>query len=231
MRATALLVFLTLSVAVTNVPARADCLDKHVDLEIALQSLKHSHAYYEESQSDLGDAALSAGQHWLDMAENEECSSSALEAFYRELDAEFNPVIKEPLEVDPAQMRLHKEHVAAAYAKKHPSKWALANPGLNPFNVTPKLDPTLNEEATTLNSVAPDTPPEAQQQGITGVVNVVMTLDEHSHVTSASIQSSPSTLLNDAALTAARESTFRTEIRNGKPISATYVFAVEFNNN
>jgi len=89
-----------------------------------------------------------------------------------------------------------------------------------------------NIEATTMNAVAPNTPPYAQQQGITGVVNVVVQLDTNSKIVGTpTVQSSPSDLLNDAAIEATEQSTFRTEIKNCHAVSATYIFAVEFNNN
>jgi TonB family protein len=75
----------------------------------------------------------------------------------------------------------------------------------------------------------PDTPPLAQQQGISGVVQVVVSLDATSQVTNAKIQSSPSAILNNAALSAARQSTFQTQIVNCKPIAADYIFSVDFN--
>jgi periplasmic protein TonB len=99
---------------------------------------------------------------------------------------------------------------------------------------TPKPTPTPvscarpNVAATTLRAVEPDTPPLAQQQGITGTVQVVVSLDAASHVTGTRIQSSPSALLNNAALSAARQSTFQTEIRDCKPIAADYIFTVDF---
>jgi TonB family protein len=89
-----------------------------------------------------------------------------------------------------------------------------------------------NVEATTTNAVAPDTPPIAQQQGITGTVNVLINLDANSKIVGTpTVQSSPSQLLNAAAIKAAEESTFRTEIKNCEPVAATYIFSVEFNNN
>jgi len=104
-----------------------------------------------------------------------------------------------------------------------------------PPTVPPTKPPSCanpNVEATTTNAVAPDTPPIAQQQGITGVVNVLINLDANSHIIGTpTVQSSPSQLLNSAAIKAAQESTFRTEIKNCEPVAATYIFAVEFNNN
>jgi TonB family protein len=82
--------------------------------------------------------------------------------------------------------------------------------------------------ATTLRPLEPDTPALAQQQGISGIVQVVVSLDAQSRVVGARIQSSPSALLNQAALGAARGSQFRTEVKNCEPVAADYVFSVDF---
>ncbi|MDQ6925212.1 MAG: energy transducer TonB, partial [Candidatus Eremiobacteraeota bacterium] len=99
---------------------------------------------------------------------------------------------------------------------------------------TPKPTPTPlscarpNVAATTLHTVAPDTPTMAQQQGIAGVVQVVVSLDAQSRIVGTRIQNSPSVVLNQAALAAARGSQFRTEVKNCEPMSADYVFSVDF---
>ena len=99
---------------------------------------------------------------------------------------------------------------------------------------TPRPTPTPascarpNVPATTLRAIEPDTPQMAQQQGISGTVQVIVALDENSKITGTSIQSSPSAILNNAALSAARNSTFQTEIRDCKPIAARYIFSVDF---
>lgn len=85
-----------------------------------------------------------------------------------------------------------------------------------------------NVPAATIRAVEPDTPVVAQQAGISGTVQVLVSLDENSHITSTRIQSSPSAILNNAALAAAQQSTFRTEIRDCKPIAAVFVFSVDF---
>jgi TonB family protein len=79
-----------------------------------------------------------------------------------------------------------------------------------------------------LRTVEPDTPPMAQQQGITGIVAVDVSLDESSRVVSTRIRSSPSALLNAAALNAARSSVYQTAIRDCKPVPADYVLRVDF---
>jgi outer membrane biosynthesis protein TonB len=107
-------------------------------------------------------------------------------------------------------------------------------PATPPPTPTPKPTPTPascarpNVAASTIRAVEPDTPPMAQQQGITGDVQVVVSLDVNSHVTSTHVQSSPSVVLNNAALQAARQSTFQTEIKDCKPVAADYIFTVSF---
>jgi uncharacterized protein len=85
-----------------------------------------------------------------------------------------------------------------------------------------------NVAARVVRPVEPDIPALAQQQGIEGTVQVVVSLDENSRVTSASIQTSPSAVLNQAALAAARASSFQAEIRDCRPIAAKYLYTVEF---
>lgn len=68
-----------------------------------------------------------------------------------------------------------------------------------------------------VNQVQPDVPPMAQQQGITGDVVVRVTVDASGAVTNAVIQSSPSAILNAAALAAARASTYQAGMQNCQP--------------
>jgi TonB family protein len=76
--------------------------------------------------------------------------------------------------------------------------------------------------------VVPETPALAQAQGISGDVTVIVSLDAASRVVNVRVASSPSDLLDAAALRAARESSFRTEIRDCRPVAADYAFIVEF---
>ncbi|HYW53750.1 MAG TPA: energy transducer TonB [Dongiaceae bacterium] len=85
-----------------------------------------------------------------------------------------------------------------------------------------------NVPATTLRALEPDTPPLAAQQGISGTVQVVVSLDAQSRIAGTRIQTSPSAVLNAAALAAARGSQFRTEVRNCEPVAADYIFSVDF---
>ncbi|HEY4439263.1 MAG TPA: SIMPL domain-containing protein [Candidatus Elarobacter sp.] len=57
---------------------------------------------------------------------------------------------------------------------------------------------------------------------------VVISLNVASEVVNATIQHSPSAILNSAALAAARSSRFRTEVRNCRPIAADYLYVVTF---
>jgi len=115
-----------------------------------------------------------------------------------------------------------------------PSTAPPATPAPAPPTATPKPTPTPlscarpNVPAATIRAVEPDTPPMAAQQGISGTVQVIVSLDVSSHVLSTRVQSSPSAILNQAALSAARGSTFQTEVRDCKPIAAEYIFSVEF---
>ena len=85
-----------------------------------------------------------------------------------------------------------------------------------------------NAPAVVLRAVEPDTPAIAQQQNIGGTVQVVVDLDERSEVTGARLQSSPSAILNAAALSAARRSTYRTQIRDCRPVPSEFVFSATF---
>jgi TonB family protein len=60
-----------------------------------------------------------------------------------------------------------------------------------------------------LRLASPATPPMAQQQGIVGDVVVRVTLDGSGSVTATQIQTSPSAILNQSALAAARASTYQ----------------------
>jgi hypothetical protein len=63
-----------------------------------------------------------------------------------------------------------------------------------------------------------------------GVVEVVVSLDAQSHVTGTRVQSSPSVYLSSAVMAAARRTTYRTEIRDCKPVPSEYLFRVTLGN-
>ena len=85
-----------------------------------------------------------------------------------------------------------------------------------------------NVPAGVVRSVDPETPAMAVQQGIKGDVQVVVSLDEQSRITGAVVQSSPSKILNQVALDAARASTFQTEVWDCRPVAADYLSIVPF---
>jgi outer membrane biosynthesis protein TonB len=111
---------------------------------------------------------------------------------------------------------------------------ATAAPVAPPPTPTPRPTPTPltcarpNVAPATLRAAPPDVPPLAQQQGVAGIVQVVVSLDTQSRIVGTRVLASPSTLLNQAALASARESQFRTEIRNCEPVAADYIFTVDF---
>ena len=87
-----------------------------------------------------------------------------------------------------------------------------------------------NVAASVIHAAPAVASPLAEQQGIHGTVQVVVSLDADSRVVSAAIQTSPSTELNRAAIAAARQSTYQTEIRGCRPIAASYIVPFEFVN-
>lgn len=100
--------------------------------------------------------------------------------------------------------------------------------------IAPRPTPTTaicarpNVPATVIKAVEPDTPPLGAQQGISGTVQVIVSLDADSQVTATRIQSSPSALLNQPALAAARKTAFQTEIRDCRPVARDYIYSVTF---
>lgn len=231
MRSRVFLSVVLLSFIVTTEPAWADCAKRHIYLSLAADAAHHMQVYSSEGDDNMRLAAKSEGRHWYNMAQTEQCSRSSLA--HDALDDRVDRILfagqirrgeqvlhEQALE----RQRQHAANVAAAWAKKHPSKWTLANPGRtpNPYAAHP------NQPARVLKAVEPDTPRVAYEQRIQGTVQVVVSLDEKGQVVDAVIQWSPSPILNEAALAAARKSTFRPEIKNGKPIATKYIFSVDF---
>jgi len=211
-------------------PARADCSKKHVYLSLASDAAHHMRVYDAEGQGEMSTAAMKEGTHWYDMAASEPCARQRLAddkleiALQYTFDADTRRGVQAVHEEALVRARQHAANAAAAWARQHPSKWALAHPGQTP---NPYADHP-NQPARVVKAAPPQMPDVAQQQGITGDVQVLVTLDETGRVINATIQSSPSRVLNEPALAAARNSTFRPEIKNGRPISATYLFVVTF---
>jgi hypothetical protein len=59
-------------------------------------------------------------------------------------------------------------------------------------------------------------------------VTVWVKLDAQSHAIGYKIYSSPSPLLNDAALASAHAATFQTAVRNCRPVPSDYLYTVSF---
>ena len=85
-----------------------------------------------------------------------------------------------------------------------------------------------NVAAVVLRAEPPVTPPEAVRLGAQGPVNVIVSIDALSHVTAVRIASTPSALLNSAALEATLHSAFQAEIYNCVPVARDYIYSVDF---
>jgi hypothetical protein len=86
-----------------------------------------------------------------------------------------------------------------------------------------------NQVGRTLYAAIPKTPPEVRRLGITGIVTVLVKLDEDSNIVLTRIQTSPSALLNEPALEATQHSVFQTSIRDCRPVAGEFIFSVAFN--
>jgi outer membrane biosynthesis protein TonB len=85
-----------------------------------------------------------------------------------------------------------------------------------------------NVTATVTDPAQVDEPEIAKQQGISGDVVVGVSLDANSHLTSVRIISTPSSLLVPAALSAAHQSKFQTDVVDCVPQVSEYKFTVQF---
>jgi len=85
-----------------------------------------------------------------------------------------------------------------------------------------------NKDATMITPASADTPEMAKEQGISGSVEVEVDLDALGHVTGTSVIKTPSSILNSAAITAARQTTYAPQISDCKPVPGQYKFVVDF---
>jgi TonB family protein len=76
----------------------------------------------------------------------------------------------------------------------------------------------------------PAIPAEAQRRGITGQVDVAVSLDATGAVVAENIKSTDSPVLNEASLSAARHSTYAPAIANCVAVAGTYDFIVLYSN-
>ncbi|HWT06130.1 MAG TPA: TonB family protein [Xanthomonadales bacterium] len=95
-------------------------------------------------------------------------------------------------------------------------------PHTRTFDAVPISDPPMScerpfVEGTADHSVAVEAPVMARQQGISGVVTVSVLVDEHGKPSDARIVSSPSSILNAAALAAAKSMTYTQAIYRCAP--------------
>jgi TonB family protein len=82
--------------------------------------------------------------------------------------------------------------------------------------------------ARTIAVADPEMPDIARERNVTGTVEVRVDLSETGAVRAVSIANTPDAVLDDAALEAARHSTYAPEIVDCKAQSGSYLFRVEF---
>lgn len=88
---------------------------------------------------------------------------------------------------------------------------------------------TPNVSAGTIYGATPETPSVARVMHLTGTTYVQVDLEADGSIANTSVSKSSGTpLLDRAALQAARESTFRPEIRGCAPVAGSYIFVVDF---
>lgn len=81
-----------------------------------------------------------------------------------------------------------------------------------------------------VRAVEPDTPPLAQQQGISGTVKLIVSLDVDGTPVTIKVRESPSAILNSSAILAARRSAYQPALRDCVPVPSDYLFTVSFSN-
>ena len=87
-------------------------------------------------------------------------------------------------------------------------------------------------DATTREKFVPETPELAREQGLSGVVHVLVDLSATGAVTSVKIaDSAGSSLLDNAALDAARRTTYSPKTVDCEHVPGEYLFRVEFDSN
>jgi protein TonB len=80
-----------------------------------------------------------------------------------------------------------------------------------------------------LTTATAETPEVAQEQGITGTTQVEVSIDPDGKITATSIyRSSGSQALDNAALAAARQSTYKADVRDCEAVAGSYLFTVVF---
>jgi TonB family protein len=95
-------------------------------------------------------------------------------------------------------------------------------PHTRTFDAVPVADPPMScerpfVEGSADHSIMVEAPPMARQQGIGGIVTVSVAVDEHGKPSDPRIVSSPSSILNGAALAAAKSMTYTPAIYRCAP--------------
>src|SRR5665213_533041 len=93
---------------------------------------------------------------------------------------------------------------------------------------TPVTCDVPTSSATTVHLVEPVVPEALRGQPVSGTVIVLVALDNNSQVVGARIERGLSKELDDAALNAARQSTYLTAVHNCVPVASEYTYIVDF---
>ncbi len=84
-------------------------------------------------------------------------------------------------------------------------------------------------EASILRAVEPDYPEVPRMQRVTGTAKIRVTLSDAGTVVAADVyDTSGNALLDDAALAAAKASTYAPEVEDCRKIPGSYIFRAEF---
>jgi len=120
---------------------------------------------------------------------------------------------------------------AAAPAKPAAPVGVPATPAATPAPTPPPAPKCAvpNADATTTQAVEPDYPDIARQQGAVGTAKIKVSLDAAGHVLEATIQKSAgNAALDQAALKAAKASSFAPEVVNCVKTPGSYLFSADF---
>jgi protein TonB len=102
----------------------------------------------------------------------------------------------------------------------------------SPLTPAPALTTACTQptaQATTVTAALAERPQIAEDRQMSGTAYVQVNTDEAGNLMDASIlKSSGEYVLDSAALQAAKESTFRPEVRNCVPVAGSYIFIVDF---
>ena len=108
---------------------------------------------------------------------------------------------------------------------------APATPG-QPATPAPTLKPTCanpNADANATNPVTPDYPEIAKAQGVEGTTQIAVALDASGNVLSATVhKSAGNAALDNAAISAAKQSKYSPEVVNCVKTAGTYLFRADF---